>query len=169
MQHANDNQPRPQWFDDLLLQYEPFLRGRCKALAPADAEDVYQESACSALTRWASYRRDGHFPTWLNFIARSTAHERRKRAEQNTPSHLNLTVQPTQDARLILEDELASIPDEFSTPVALAGLGYSRLEIAEFCNDKHAPRWKLDRGRAMLRAANDNDTSNNEHKNNAAA
>lgn len=151
---ANDN--RPKWFDDLLMQYEPFLRGRCAALVPTDAESAYQESACRALAQWGKFKPDGSFTMWLSFIVRTIAHEMRVQAGKEVHGPVD-SVDPNQEVALILQDEISSIPEEFSKPVLMAAMGYSSREIiAAHGGDRHAARWKLDKGRKMMRAANDN-------------
>lgn len=120
--HANDN--RPQWFDDLLLQYEPFLRRQCGLLLPDDP-DAYQEAACRALEQWYRFKRDGSFTTWLKYIVRHMRFERRNKHVITNGGCTNGKQDATQDISLMIKESL-----DGNEMLGLSVIGYTGREIA---------------------------------------
>lgn len=144
--HANDN--RPQWFDALLLQYEPFLRKH------TPDEETYQEASCRALEQWYRFKPDGHFPTWLNYIVRHIRYEQGKRQEA-APDIARTAPASQEDAMMVMQalegdaGELAMTAVGFTGKEIAAAMGVCRKTVTS----------RLREARALLVAANDNDVA----------
>lgn len=124
--HPNANDNRPQWFDDLLLQYEPFLRRQCWLLLPDDP-DAYQEAACRALEQWYRFKRDGSFTMWLKYIVRHMRYERSRLANKvvSGPTSVPIAQNATQDLSLMIKESL-----DGNEVLGLSVIGYNGREIA---------------------------------------
>ena len=66
---------RPQWFDDLLVKYTPFLLKQC-AFRTNDPEDLMQDVRLYAMVKWRQYKKDFSFPSWLRYLVMSVWRER---------------------------------------------------------------------------------------------
>jgi RNA polymerase sigma factor (sigma-70 family) len=152
---ANDNTPRPAWFDQLLAQYEPFLRKRCGVMQPASPEDAYQEAVYRAMEQWASYRQDGHFPTWLNYVVRHIQFDNKRREFKRV--YQPVTVTPaTQETRLIIQDVLGALPRRAASLVCMQALGYTMTEMAKKRRVSRRAIYDGLRDARVMIAANDN-------------
>ena len=76
---ANDNTPRPDWYDQLLVEYLPFAR-KCahRMRGLDDPEDLMQDFYVDACHRWAAYDPQYKFGTWVYQLIRNVASNRRK-------------------------------------------------------------------------------------------
>lgn len=162
MTPANDNdnrqQQRPQWFDDLLAQYDGFIRAKCSAYD--DHEDLYQDAILRVLDRWHQYRRDGNFVAWVGYHIKSVRPEQARRAKRGEkyPHYIAAdTREPTQDYRAEISIALGRLNEaERNTIVAVAS-GYTLEEAGNMMGVTKQRAFQIvQSGRAWL-AANDND------------
>jgi RNA polymerase sigma factor (sigma-70 family) len=98
--HANDNVPRPEdrpaWFDQLVLDYQPYIHGRVMRyrMSPQATEDVCQEVVSLALHRWPNFRvHEGEhsrgFMHWLTYLIRESASRYLKKKDKHKASSFN--------------------------------------------------------------------------------
>lgn len=76
---ANENEPRPQWYDDLVRQYDPFLRNFCRTKFRHD-EDLYQEAHVVLIRTWKSYRPGKSIIPWMRYAVMTARKKARKDA-----------------------------------------------------------------------------------------
>lgn len=165
---ANDNAPpRPASFDQLLAKYDRLIRKKCK-----HNEDLCQDVRLRAIERWQSYREDGNFVAWIDFIVRGLRQEKaRKDKRRNLKEHLfkvsDVCIQlPSQAHHTDIGLALDSLTPTESISVQYSAMGYLCREIGEIHGiPKHAAERAARTGREWL-AANDNKKSG---KKNAAA
>lgn len=129
---ANDNtpqqltqpQPRPAWFDALLLQHDPFIRARIHKLEKdvEKHEDIYQSTCLRALEKWRTYRQDGNFAGWLHWAVFASTHKRQKSAEYGPALR---ATEPSQEYAA----DLSRAVEECSDEILLSAIGYSKAEI----------------------------------------
>lgn len=87
---TNDNTPRPDWYDKLLVDYLPFAR-KCanRMRGNDDADEIVQDFYVDACNRWAVYDRENYkFGTWVWQLTRNAVFNRRayRRAKMRTGS-----------------------------------------------------------------------------------
>lgn len=148
---ANDNNPRPAWFDKMLMDYDGYIRAKICRLEcnKQNREDIYQRVMLKAIERWASFRRDGNFCGWLFLIVRESVnrHVSTERLEIGAR-----VAEPTQEHATDLSRALEMASDEV---VAMA-TGYSNAEIAAVYGvTSSAIHYRIKSARAKM-AANDN-------------
>lgn len=114
--HANDN--RPEWFDELLLRYEPFLRKH------TPDEETYQETVCRALEQWYRFKPDGHFPTWLNYIIRHIRYEQGRHTDA-APDMARTAPASQEDAVMVMQ-----ALDGDNGALAMTAVGFTGAEVA---------------------------------------
>lgn len=156
---ANDN--RPQWFDDLLLAHDPYIRTRIAALEKNSAkhDDIYQDVVLHALANWQSYRRNGNFAGWLYWAIYDAARPRRKIVE--TCSTSDGVSPPTQEHVVGITQSLQKLSPKQSEAMVLYICGHTKAEIGRrFCVSTPAIIGRLNDARARLVAANDNEKKN---------
>lgn len=153
---ANDNTPRPSWFDALLLQYSPFLRKRCQN------EETYQEVVCRAMEQWQRFRPNGNFPTWLSFIVRTVRHEATVRDSRNsTIPRQKLVQDPVQEFLVEADSATRKLSPANVTMVSMLAKGCSFVEVAaEQHVSPQAVRERAGRVWRAMRAVNDNRRAN---------
>lgn len=81
---ANDDRV----FNDLMPVLEKLVKGACASLRVYEKhrqDDVLQEVATKVFTRWASYRGDSRFTTWLYTIARNACLDDIERGSRYVP------------------------------------------------------------------------------------
>lgn len=151
---ANDNQSRPQWFDDLLLAHRPYILSRIGILE-RDAnkrEDLCQEVMTCALDRWCSFRPEGKFAGWLYWIVFETVHKKDKSAARGP------ILRPVEPAQEYYTDVSLAIErtGERAAEVMLSAVGHSEEDIAaRFGVSGPTIHYRIKRARQRL-AANDN-------------
>lgn len=75
---ANDNTPRPDWFDKLLVEYMPFARKCANQMRGGDdAEEILQDFYVDACNRWAAYDRQYRFGTFVFQVVRNVVQNRK--------------------------------------------------------------------------------------------
>lgn len=149
----------------LLERHHDRLRAVCaKVVGPgADADDATQMALISIVNHLDSYDGRAKFTTWSYRIATNAAiDEMRKRQRRPTTSldddsrHRQVAaagdLADAATARLVVEEGLAQLPDEFKMPVILrdlAGLDYD--EIGEILGlPPGTVRSRISRGRGKL-------------------
>lgn len=153
---ANDNtpQPRPQWFDDLLLAHDPYIRNRIASLEKTISkhEDIYQEVVARALERWHKFRSGGNFAGWLYWNIRDVLREETKSSRVASGEPILWPTQPNQEHAADLALALERMPDE----VVLSACGHSEVDIgARFGVTGPTVHYRIARAREAM-AANDN-------------
>lgn len=160
--HANDNHPadRPKWFDQLVLDYQPYIHGRVMRyrMSPQATEDVCQEVFALALHRWRNFRvHEGEhsrgFMHWITYLIREATSRYLKRKDKHKAGSFNddhpytnayeddgvriisateshLAQQPNQEESLILSDTVSMIPAKNIEIMALLANGYESQEVA---------------------------------------
>lgn len=138
MTPTNDNTPkRPQWFDDLLLQYRQLILVMCRKYTAndCDADELLQDTMCFALSNWHRYRpgsRSG-FVTWMRYNMRSILRERTRKGrisidEDSVQQAVSL---PSQEHAVDLSLAAERIsPRHFSAAFAI-GVGYTSREAGK--------------------------------------
>jgi DNA-directed RNA polymerase specialized sigma24 family protein len=152
---ANDNTPRPACFDQLLLDYQPFIYKRCRNVP--DVEEAAQAITLRALEKWHQYKpaQDGqprNFATWLSFMCRDVLRERKPQA---APQHMPVATPPTQEAALDIKTAMSRLTKREARAVTLVATGYTKLET---CKRMRLSLVGLDKmlRRARGKVANDN-------------
>jgi len=153
--HANDNTPRPAWFDQLLLKYDPFIRKKCTG-----DEDLYQDVRLRMLERWHQFRKDGSFVAWAGYMVRGARGESARRSvRRSAKAHLqrvDTCVQPSQEHYTDINLVLESLTTVESVSLRCSAMGYEYHEIGKMRGvSKQAAAQAAKLGRARL-AANDN-------------
>jgi RNA polymerase sigma factor (sigma-70 family) len=156
MTPANDNTPRPSWFDALLAKYDGFIRSKCRTYPEPD--DLYQAVMLRALSRWASYRPQGNFVAWIGYQIRSEADQprrlekRRKEWPYYAPARAAAATQEyTVDLRV-----LDGLPAADREVITLLAIGFDGGEVGKLKGISRQRVFQIaSRGRALL-AANDN-------------
>lgn len=89
----DDVATRPAAFDARVLQWMPFLRKLANRFErnAQDREDLISETVEIALRRWANYRYEGSFSSWLAFQMRDRVQEIRRRARRHVAEPLDTT------------------------------------------------------------------------------
>lgn len=154
---ANDNTPRPCWFDALLAQYDGFIRSKC-ATYP-DAEDLYQAVLLRALSRWASYRPQGNFVAWIGYQIRSEVdrprrlEKRRKEWPYYAPA---MATAPTQEHATDVSLALARLGESDREVITLLAIGFDGGEVGKLRGISRQRVFQIaERARERL-VANDN-------------
>jgi RNA polymerase sigma-70 factor, ECF subfamily len=126
------------------------------------AQDLVHDTFVIVHDRWDQYAGKGDVSTWVFRIAANLARERarthRRRAElleQESPSMARHLSDDTGrvEARMILEEALAQLPDELRATLLLHDVdGYTHAEIGEMMGVAEGScRARLSRARAELR------------------
>lgn len=88
---ANDNTPRPAWYDRELEVNLPFIRFKSRFhVPPHEVDDVVSEACILALRHWSNYRTEYKFTTWLGWIVRTAAghHKDKRLAKMRAGKHV---------------------------------------------------------------------------------
>lgn len=166
---ANDNTPRPQWFDDLLLQYDRLFMSMCRKRSANDdaAEDLKHDAICIALATWRSYRpgpRSG-FVSWMRYKV-MTADQQRAKRQRRTPitddeTAREVVTPPNQEYAADLSIAAGNVGDRRFAAALLLGAGYTSREAGKMLSYSNqqvitdAARAR-DMYRAGIRASNNN-------------
>lgn len=167
MNPANDNIPadRPQWFDDLLAQYDKFIQAKCAAYLMH--EDLYHDTLIRLMERWHQYRPDGNFMAWSSYHVRGIVAERARRDRQITgyPQYRpQVLYAPTQEISADIAKAVSLLPPQQRAVVMKTAVGFSGVEIgAEEGVTRQAINLRLAEARKVLAAllpVNDNEKKN---------
>lgn len=160
---ANENtpQPRPAWFDQLLADYDGFIRAKCREVKwdKSEVDDLYCAVLLRAIERWYRYRRDGRFTSWITFLIREEMSlvarkgaRREKWPKYSVPQYTPPNQEDTADINLVAR---SLNPVEYESIVGIA-LGYTGDEVGADTGITRQRVWQIvEAGRAKL-AANDN-------------
>ncbi|MAV20873.1 MAG: RNA polymerase subunit sigma [Acidimicrobiaceae bacterium] len=137
----------PDALETLLRQNYGRIYSICRKLAgnDADADDATQEALLSIVRKISSFKGESRFATWAYRIATNACLDeirKRKRRPQlefseNNESRLSTvrTSRSMEDQisdRLLIEDALKTLPDEFKIPLILrdqAGMNYQEISF----------------------------------------
>lgn len=163
---ANDNEPRPIWFDQLLAKYDRLIKKKCRY-----DEDLCQDTRLRAVERWHQYREDGNFVAWIDYLVRGLVQERTRKGKRRSARvyyiNSNGRTEPNQEHHTDINLALDSLTPVESVSVQYSAMGYLCREIGAMRGaSKQAAEQAARVGRAKLVAANDNRKSG---KKNAAA
>lgn len=157
MTPANDNTPRPASFDQLLLQYDGFIRAKCRAYP--DPDDLYQAVMLRALSRWATYRPQGKFASWIGYQIRSAFSEpqrRAKRGEKYPYFASARTTEPNQELATDISMSMALLDRTEREVISLLAVGFDGAEVGKIKGISRQRVFQIAKqGREWL-AANDN-------------
>ena len=150
-------------FEALVRRHGPMVLGVCLRVLrhQQDAEDAAQATFLVLVYKAASVSPRGKLAGWLHGVAHKTALKararaaRRAEAESRAPARSDdaMTPDPTRDeAEVILDQELAALPDRYRLPIILCDLeGRLRSEVARAlrCSEGTLSS-RLTRGRRLL-------------------
>jgi RNA polymerase sigma-70 factor (ECF subfamily) len=153
--------------DTLLRSHYARLYAICRRLAgnDADAADATQEALLAIVRGLPRFDGRSRFSTWSYRVATNAClDELRRRGRRPTPGlpeHESAALDPHGDAptldtsvsdRLVLDDALAGLPEEFRAPIVLRDqLGMDYAEIAAALDiPPGTVRSRIARGRARL-------------------
>src|SRR5262245_5798919 len=129
-------------FAALMRRHGPMVWGVCRRLAghEQDAEDAFQATFLILVRRGESVWPRDHVGNWLHGVAFRTARKARQLADRRrarekqlatVPQRLVEPVEANGDLRLILDRELARLPEKLRLPIVLCDLeGRSQREVA---------------------------------------
>lgn len=153
MTPANDN--RPQSFDALLLQHEPYIRSGIYRLEKeiSKRDDLYHDVLTMALERWSNYRPDNKFTGWLYWLILKAVLKRERSAAFGPTLP---PTEPTQEYATDISLALSKMPR--ADEVLLSACGHSEADIARRAGvTPAAAHYRIKAARAVLVAANDNE------------
>src|SRR5262245_44728460 len=152
-------------FAALLERHAPMVLGVCQSVLHNlhDAEDAFQAAFLLLARKAGSIHRREAVSGWLYRVAyrlavraqanaaRRRIHERRAVTMPSTDPVLDLSLR---EVRAVLFEELERLPEQYRAPLVLCGLEEKSLEEATrlLGGTRGAVKWRLQRGRALLRA-----------------
>ena len=152
-------------FAALLRRHGPMVLGVCRSVLHDvhDAEDAFQAAFLLLAQKAGSIHRREAVSGWLYRVAyhaavraRATAARRRvlERRAVTMPSADPVLDMSLREVRAVLLEELGGLPEKYRAPVVLCGLEEKSLdEAARLLGwSRHAVKWRLQRGRELLRA-----------------
>jgi len=155
-------------FAALLARHGPMVLGVCRRILHEDheAEDAFQAAFLLLARKASSLRHPETLAAWLYGTARRLAltavrSNRRRQHHENAcaESALARNADPldelsARELLLILDEEMARLPERYRLPLILCGIeGRSQVEAARLLGWTPASvRGRLERGRARLRA-----------------
>lgn len=160
MTPANDNTPRPAWFDDLLLKYRPHIVKQC-AKRTTEVEDLVQDVMLRAMARWHQYRpgQEGGFPVWLTYLVRAIHSERARKGSLRTipiQEWHDVTAPPAQEHAADIGMALRPCTPRQRGIMMMHGQGFTCREIGAAVGLSRTWAMKLlHDGRELTAAAND--------------
>ncbi len=151
-------------FEALLLRHGPMVLGLCRRMLPGehDAEDAFQATFLALARGAASVRSAESLGAWLHGVARRLARKaraaaaRRRRGEGRAPPREApgpLEEVSLREARAVLDEELARLPERFRGPLVLCCLeGRARDEAAALLGCPLGTlKSRLEKARGLLR------------------
>jgi RNA polymerase sigma factor (sigma-70 family) len=165
MTPANDNRPRPAWYDEKLLAHDGYAHKCAYHFAVGDDhDDVMQDYYEQAFRRWPLYQTESQkFTGWVRNLMRYTCYERRrarawqKRAGQTVEMPETLSTPAAQHDRAELSETLARLSGTRDSEALLRfAAGEPFAEIAdEWGISRERVRQLADRERARLKGMAD--------------
>ena len=138
---ANDNNPRPAWYDKAILDHQALLARMAygHARRAGEAEEIVQDTIVLALRKWDRYDPQFTFGTWLGLLMKNVMTERRTRATRMKRTGVAVNIDDViiparaeQEDALMMSDVLAAFPEGRDGHVLMRRLyGDEQLEIAE--------------------------------------
>lgn len=122
---ANDN--RPAWFDQLLLDYQPFIYKRCIAEPNIDVEATAQEITLRAMEKWHQYKPTANFAVWLSFMCRDVL---RKPWRDVQPGPID-NVPATQEFAADIPKVLSRLTRREARAVTMRAMGHTMADTAK--------------------------------------
>src|SRR5579864_941979 len=149
-------------FAELVRRHGPLIHGVCRRVLtnPCDAEDAFQATLLILTHKAASIQKGDSIASWLHNVALRVAIRLRRnvvrRKEQALPADLAQAERDEvswREIQLLLDKELARLPERFRQPLILCYLeGKTRDEAAsELGWSLSTFRGRLERGRERLR------------------
>jgi RNA polymerase sigma factor (sigma-70 family) len=150
-------------FAEIVRRHGPMVHGVCRRMLgnAHDAEDAYQATFLVLSKRAGFVRKGGALSSWLHGVALRVAARLRQQVRKRTDqSPLPADVPQAErddvswrEVRLLLDEELARLPEQFRLPMILCYLeGKTRDEAAEELGWSLTTfRGRLERGRERLR------------------
>src|SRR5579883_1286863 len=156
-------------FAALLRRHGPMVHGVCRRILRDDheAEDAFQATFLLLARKASDLRHPETLAAWLYGAARRLAlmaqrsNTRRRQRERETggTSRGTAAANPldelsARELLLILDEEMAALPERYRLPLILCGLeGHSQSEAARLLDSTaDSVRGRLERGRARLRS-----------------
>lgn len=136
MTPANDNTPsphaeRPQWYDDLVAQFDPFLRNYSRTNFTID-EDLYQEAQIHLLRTWQGYREGKSIIPWMRYAVMSARRKLKKYADEflaGTCEDIG-SVAAVEEDRALCSLAISKLKKGERADLLLHAQGYTMEEIA---------------------------------------
>ncbi len=153
-------------FAVLLARHGPMVLGVCRRILGDDheAEDVFQATFLLLARKAGTLRHPETVAAWLYGVARRLAlmarrsNNRRRQRERENAVSVAASIDPldelsARELLLILDEELARLPERYRLPLILCGLeGRSQAEAARLLGwTAGSLKNRLERGRARLR------------------
>src|SRR5262249_594125 len=130
-------------FADLVRRHGPMVMGVCRRLLGDvhEAEDAFQGTFMVLVRHAAALRQQTRLPGWLCTVAqrvawkgsaKAAARRRRQRQLEDMPRVEHLDERTWQELRLVLDEEIASLPTKYREPLVLCYLeGKSHEQAAQ--------------------------------------
>jgi zinc protease len=156
----------PAAFEAILERHGPMVLGVCRRVLddPNDVDDAFQATFLLLVKKARSIRNRDDLGTWLHGVARRVAirarvdHRRRKARERaggdrGQASVVRETNAENAELRVIIDDELARLPERYRSPLVLCDLeGETHEQAAELLRCPVGTiKSRLSRGRDRLR------------------
>jgi RNA polymerase sigma factor (sigma-70 family) len=152
-------------FEALVRRHAPMVLGVCRRVLrhSEDTEDAFQAAFLILARRAAAVRKSDSLGSWLHGVAyrvaanlrRDLARRRAREAVVSDPPEPAAAAEVSwQDVRVVLDEELARLPERLQAPLVLCYLeGKTRDEAArELGWSVGTLRGRLERGRDLLRS-----------------
>jgi RNA polymerase sigma factor (sigma-70 family) len=156
-------------FAALLRRHGPMVHGVCRRILRDDheAEDAFQATFLLLARKASGLRHPETLAAWLYGAARrlalmaqrSNTRRRQRERENGSTSRASTAANPldelsARELLLILDEEMAALPERYRLPLILCGLeGRSQAEAARVLGwTADSVRGRLERGRARLRS-----------------
>jgi len=115
---ANDNAPRPDWYDKAIIDHRPLLvRMALHRVRSYESADLINDTIVLALRKWAKYDDNYSFGTWLGLLMDNVMTDRRVSARRMKRTGVSVNIddvtipaRPEQEDAIALSEVIGAFP-----------------------------------------------------------